>query len=92
MTFDTETLAMVLANLVHFAWDDYLPDGSPDENIQRTLGYQCACFVAQYTVDGESGVETEVGMDMMQVDTNMTKDARLRLARKFIKTFGGVKA
>ena len=91
MTFNNETLALVLANLVHFAWDDYRPVGSPSEDVQRIIGYQCACFVAQYTVDGEDGVETDVGMDMMKVDTYMDKSSRVQLARRFVKAFGGIK-
>lgn len=90
MTYTTDSLAYTLAKLVDFAWDDYKPN-APDENIQRSLGYQCACFVAQYTVDGKDGVETEVGISEMATEYNVPFADRLKMAYNFISLFGGVK-
>lgn len=90
MKYTKNSLAYTLAALVDFAWDDYRPN-APDEIIQRSLGYQCACFVAQHTVDGDGGVETEVGISEMATDRNVPFDTRLKMAHEFIKLFGGVK-
>lgn len=88
-------LAQVLAQIVHFAWDDYydpLDAGAKlPEQTQRTVAYVCACMLAQHTVRGEEGVETEFPYDFLGIAERMPFIERLTLATQAIALCGGIK-
>ena len=89
--FTDNQLALILAQIVNFGWSNYTPDGKPDQYLQENIGYQCACFVAQHTVEGDVGVETDEAMQLMRVDKPMNEGQRFELAMKFIRMYGGAK-
>jgi hypothetical protein len=89
--FTDNQLALVLTQIVNFGWSNYTPDGKPDQYLQENLGYQCACFVAQHTVEGSDGVEIDEAMTLMKIDKEMNEGERFALAMKFIRRYGGAK-
>ena len=86
MKYTVDTLAEVIAQVVHFSMDDF--SGSSDneypEQVAWNVSYQVACFLAQHTLHGGNGVETDVAMDLLQVGKFMPYIERVELARKAI--------
>lgn len=79
-------LATVIAQLVHFAHDDF---GAPDsvilpEQCQWTVAYTVSCFIAQHTLRGEEGVDTETGWEGLKVYERMPFADRLALAEALV--------
>ena len=87
--YPLDGLAAIIAQVVHFARDDYT--GSPSmpatipENVLWNISYVVACFLAQHTRFGEAGVEAESAYVGMEVATDMTYTARLRLAERLVR-------
>lgn len=87
------TLAAIIAQIVHFAHDDYTGNDSvvlPESNAW-SIAYVVACFVAQHTVNGDDGVDTEYPWKTMKITERMPYDDRLVLACEVIAAFGGAK-
>ena len=87
------TLAAIIAQIVHFAHDDYSGNDSvvlPEPNAW-SIAYVVACFVANHTVDGDQGVDTGEPWEVLKVAERMTYDERLVLACELIATYGGAK-
>lgn len=85
-------LAQVLAQVVHFARDDYNPkqsDGGMPREGEWNLGYVCSCFLAQHTLRGGEGVDTEFGFRRMKVDKDVPFEERVKLAEAAIAELGG---
>lgn len=85
------TLDHVIAQCVHFAWDDFAPDGTPPEDVVWTVSYQVSCYLAQHTVLGDAGVATETGLGYLRVSDRIEYTERLRLAEIAIEDLGGVR-
>lgn len=83
--YSLSSLADVLAQLVHFVWDDYGPDDDPPELVQWAAAYQVACFAAQHTPQGKHGVETEEGLLGLKVKERMSYVDRLAVAKEFVR-------
>lgn len=93
MAYEMTGLPALLAQLVHFAWEDYYGciDNIPPESSIWTVAYQCACMLAQYTHGGENGVDTESAYKGLRVYEEMSYDDRLTLANKLVEEFDGSK-
>lgn len=90
MKYGRATLAETVAQVVHFARDDYRPpDSTMPDDVVWNVSYICACFLAQHTVEGGDGVETEYPWTLLQVTTDMEYEARLKLAESAIAGLGG---
>lgn len=85
------TLPHVIAQCVHFAWNDYANDGPLPEDVVWTVSYQVACYLAQHTPEGEHGVDTETGLRSLKVDEDMPYAERLALAEQVVADHGGAK-
>lgn len=75
-----EALAAVLAQIVHYAWDDYAGNQELPEVAMWTTSYICSCFLAQHTDEGEYGVETEYPLARLKIAESMSYADRLALA------------
>lgn len=87
-------LAQVLAQLVTFARSDYDPRQAEDampQDVLWNISYICSCFLAQHTVLGDGGVDTEFGFASMKVDEDMSFEERIKLAEAAIEELGGIK-
>lgn len=90
--YTLETLAETLAQIVHFAHDDYSEESGSvvlPEPARWTVAYIVACFTAQHTINGDNGVGTEEGLKGLCVDQRMTYAQRLEKAREHVATWGG---
>lgn len=85
------TLAYILANIVQYSRDDYFngKETTYPADIGWNAAYICACFLANHTRDGESGVDTEVPHVGLKIMEEMSFDDRLKLAQALIKEWGG---
>ena len=84
--YKLDSLAAIMAQVVHFAWDDYGPyDELPEPNL-RTVAYQIACFAAQHTTEGQHGVESEEALLGLRIRENISYEDRLAAATKFVAT------
>ena len=93
MFTSNDQLASVLADLVNFGFSNFTPD-TPDYVlllVQENIAYQCACFVAQNTKDGDGGVEICEAFEALKVNKDLSKEKRYALALAFVEDFGGVK-
>lgn len=90
-SINKDSLAQIMAQVVEFGREDYKGSTSviPD-NIEWNIAYQAACFLAQYTVGGDDGVDTEVAYYGLEVNKDMPYEDRLKLAYKLIEEWGGV--
>lgn len=88
--YNLDTLAEILAQIVHFARDDYQQGVMPDESAWNAA-YIAACFTAQHTLGGEEGVDTEHAYKALQVTEDVPYAARVGLAKAFILLYDGEK-
>lgn len=85
----SNTLPGILAQLVHFAHDDYLPEGRMPPDVGWSIAYVAACFLAQHTKLGDGGVDTEVTHTGLQVGHQMSYTERLALAEELVREWEG---
>lgn len=94
MPYTLDSLAEIIAQIVDFSWDDYnpiIPENVYPDNVGWNIAYVCACFLAQHTVEGHNGVDTEYAYNGLSVDSFMSYKERLKLAKKIINQMGGPK-
>jgi len=84
-------LAIVIAQVVHFTLDDYAGNPIP-EAVEWNAAYISACFIAQHTVDGHEGVETEGPWKALQTMKHIPFSERLALAERLVEEWGGESA
>lgn len=84
-------LAAVIAQLVHFHLSDFQPKDDIPDFMTGNVSYICACFLAQHTVHGCDGVETDTARELLQVEKRMPYLRRLRLAEGAVNLLGGEK-
>lgn len=87
--YKRDTLPEILAQIVHFAWDNYYA-GDPDtvnlpDDVMWIVAHQCACFLAQYTAQGSSGVEPDITYMALKCNLYMPYEERLELAQSLVK-------
>lgn len=90
--YDIDTLAGILAQIVHFARDDYNSQQSETEiphEVLWNVAYTCACFTAQHTEQGGEGVDTEHAFNVLLLDKDISYAERVRCAHKLVEMFGG---
>ena len=86
-TYSLDSLAAVIAQIVHFAHDDYEQSGFLPEEVTWNIAYVVACFTAQHATLGKDGVHTEAALVGMKIAERMSYDERLRLAHLYVLTW-----
>ena len=89
--YGVSTLGEIVAQIVHFAHDDYSGEDSVilPLDMQWSIAYVAACFLAQHTVDGHNGVETDWVHTCLRLNTRLSYSARLAHANKLVTELGG---
>lgn len=88
------SLAQIIAQICEYMHDDYRdnPDSVLDENIIWNTAYICSCFIAQHTVDGHAGVNTDHTLNGLKIAQDIDYWERLDLVNQYIALYyGGVK-
>lgn len=91
--YGVSTLGEIVAQIVHFAHDDYSGEDSVvlPKDIQWSTAYVVACFLAQHTVNGHNGVDTAWVHTSLYIDVRLSYPARVIHANKLITELGGSK-
>lgn len=87
-TVPLNLLPDILAQIIHFAWEDFAPSDELPEEVAWCIAHVCACFLAQNTHYGyEEGVEGESTYVELQIGHRMPYEKRLELARNLAEAW-----
>lgn len=89
-------LIRFMAQACHYAQDHITGWGYEDPNVDREYLLQCtshqiACFLAQNTVDGSDGVETEIVLEQLVSPEIREIEEWESIFKGIVEEFGGLK-